>query len=93
MYPLFNFSFVGFNLIENYIVFILLSSFFKKQNALLVLLGGSDVSGIDTETEQINATPQASVLPSTDNQDLLDLLGTTAITCRFSVMRPTFQLM
>lgn len=47
----------------------------SDSNALLVLLGGSDVSGIDAESEHTNSKPQASIPSSTDNQDLLDLLG------------------
>lgn len=46
-----------------------------QQNALLVLLGGNDPSGINAESDQPNVKPPVSVPASTDNQDLLDLLG------------------
>ncbi|XP_026288015.1 AP-1 complex subunit gamma-1 isoform X2 [Frankliniella occidentalis] len=47
----------------------------SDSNALLVLLGGSEPSIVDTETEQQTAKPPAGVPATTDNQDLLDLLG------------------
>ncbi|XP_034248524.1 AP-1 complex subunit gamma-1 isoform X4 [Thrips palmi] len=47
----------------------------SDSNALLVLLGGNDPSGISTDSEQPNVKPPVSVPASTDNQDLLDLLG------------------
>lgn len=46
----------------------------NDSNALLVLLGGSE-GVIDTEADQANAKPPASIPSSTDNQDLMDLLG------------------